>query len=72
MQSILRTVRIQSGLYISLDGMWKIRRATEGFPPRKVWIVSRMMDMQWTDAKRFSTLSAARMFVTENVQGWWD
>jgi hypothetical protein len=71
MRTTLRTLRVKAGWYISADGQWTIHRVTEGFPPRKVWRVTRAMDGDWKFVKQFDSLSAARMFITENAQGWW-
>jgi hypothetical protein len=71
MQTTLRTIRIQSGLYISVDGNWKIQRAKQYLTRGKTWTVYRNSDMHWMEVKRFKSLAAARMFVTENVQSWW-
>jgi hypothetical protein len=71
MQTTLRTVRIKSGYYLSVDGQWKIQRMPEMFPARRRWEVSRMMDGQSKVVQWFPTLAAARMFVCENIQGWW-
>jgi len=71
MQQPYRTLRIRSGLYLSVDSDFKIERMPQYFPGKRRWKVSRYMDGSWREMQVFATLAAARMYVAENVQGWW-
>jgi len=70
MRTILRTNRIRAGLYISLDGNWRIRRESYLFGDRKRWTVERLQSGRWELMGTFYSLKRARAFIERQEFPW--
>jgi len=72
MRTILRTNRIRAGLYISLDGNWRIQRVKRVFVRGFCWEVRRKQDNEWVFIKSYWTLAMARWVVEQYQNGYFE
>lgn len=69
MGTTLRTVRVRSGMYVSVDGAWRIVRR-QYFPnSKKWWVQSWDADMGvYRDVRQYSTLHKARLAIVKLIE----
>jgi len=70
MRTILRTTRVRAGLYVTLDGNWRIQRVPRLFGGRKVWLVEQLQSDRWQPITTFYSLTGARAYIQLREQPW--